>query len=75
MRLAFILVWLALSVPAQSWAAPPGLITQCSKVEYRQQHLAQCDQQQAPALGAGSGGGGGGSGLLGGILHTIGGLL
>lgn len=76
MRLAIVIMgaWLALSLPAESLATPRDLITQCSKVEYRQAHLAQCNMQQAPGFGVGGGGGGGG-GLLGGLLGGLGGLL
>lgn len=71
-----VCVWLALTPVPESWAAPKDLITQCSKTDYRQAHLAQCNQQPAPGIGVGGGGGGsGGGGLLGGLLGGLGGLL
>ena len=55
-------------------AAPPG-IQQCSKVEFRQTHLAECNQQGNPFLIGGSGGGDGGLiGALGRALHSLTGL-
>lgn len=52
--------------------APVIDIANCSKTQYRQTHLAQCNQ--VPNQRGGGGGGGGGilGGLLGGLLGGIG---
>lgn len=49
-------------------AAPPPSITDCSKPEYRQDHLALCNQTPR----TGGGGGGSGGGILGDLLDRIG---
>lgn len=48
--------------------APPPMITDCSDVQYRQEHLAECNLP--PELR--SHGGKGGGGLLGDLLGAIG---
>lgn len=55
-------------------AAPPSLIKKCSEVEYRQEHLAECNRQAEPGFGIGGGRGRGPGGLLGIIRDTLGGL-
>ena len=64
------IVWIGLNPPVGFVSAPPSLVTQCSKVEYRQDHLAECNSQDAPGFGVGGGNQGGG--LIGGLLHAVG---
>ncbi len=64
-------VWIVLSPPPQASASPTA--PKCSQVEYRTNHLQECNLQNSPGLGLG-GGGGSGSGLIGGILKRVPGI-
>lgn len=63
-----LVIIFSLPFAAPAHAAPVDKINECSRVEYRQTHLQECNLQPSPFL---LGGGGGPCGLL---CH-IGGLL
>jgi hypothetical protein len=66
------IVVVALAFAAMANAAPPGKIRECSRVEYRTEHLEECNLQQSPFL---LGGGGGPCGALCRVGRFLGGLL
>lgn len=72
------LVALSVSVGVPNAAASPTT-PKCATVEYRTEHLAECNRQGGPGMGPVGGGGGQGGGLLGAIRDIVrgvtGGLL
>lgn len=68
----------ALTISASVWAADSPTPVNCSRPDYRQLHLQECNEPYHPGgIPGGPGGGGGGDGgLLGGLLGGLtGGLL
>lgn len=61
-------VWIILCPPVEAHASPTT--PKCATVEWRTEHLAECNQQAGPGFGVG-GGGGSGRGIIGGILHRL----
>lgn len=57
---------------AVALAAPPGKVRDCSRVEYRTDHLEECNLQPSPFL---LGGGGGPCGALCHIGRLLGGIF
>lgn len=65
-----LLVWLPLTPPLA--LASPGTAPKCSQVEYRTEHLAECNRQGDRGVGIGGGGNqGDGGGLLGGLGRLV----
>ena len=65
-----ILTWVAVvGVLSEGEANASPTTPKCATVEYRTEHLQECNRQSGPAFGVG--GGGSGRGLLGGILHRL----
>ena len=66
---AVILTVVVVFLPeGEAYASPTT--PDCARVEYRTEHLQECNRSAGPGFGVG-GGRGDGRGLLGGILHRL----